>query len=308
MSEIERPYDFTEGFQRKILALAIRSDLLVRCPGVFQARFFGPPKTLSPRHRLARLIENFGKENRNQRPGNETTDELVRREALMLRPAEREAFEAEWQEVRNIEVPDPDYVMGRASEWARDVAFESALVQSAGILEATRKTGRQDFTEAKKLLDQAFLVGAAEGRGGIEYLEDHAGLWVDDITRRQVPTGLAQLDAALDGGPQFGEVMYVLAPPKGAKSSFLLNIALNASRLRKGVAFFSYEMRKEPVVQRLDRKLTQSTKQDLRENPGLVTTALAGMRAAGAGDLWVQEFYSRKQGVEEAARVIELRG
>ncbi len=307
---MNRPYDFGEGFQRKILALAIRSDLLVKAPNAFRAEFFGDQsKAQSPRYRLARIVEDFSKTTRNERPGTETMDELVRRESLRLKPAEREAFEAEWTIIRTIEVPDSEFVIGEVRSWAKDAALASAIMKAADLIEATRRAGRQDqLSEIRPMIDEAMLVGEQEGRAGMQYLRDeHVGIWVEDYTRRKITTGWRKLDLALDGGPQRSEVFYILAPPKGAKSSCLINLALNASRARKGVAFFSYEMRLEAVVRRMDRNLTRSTKRDLREGPELLSHAVRGMKAAGAGEIWVQEFSARKQGIEEAARIVERR-
>ena len=309
MSQQERQYEFTDDFQRKILALAIRSDLLVRAPDAFSAEFFGGSRLQSPRYRLGRIVQEFAKENRDERPGAATMDELVRRECLRLKPEERAVFEEEWKLVRAIEVPDVGFVLQEVRAWAKDAALSVALLRSAELLEAARRTGRQgQLTDIRGIVDEALQVGEPEDAGGVPYLgQDHTGIWIEDYRRTKVPTGWGRLDLALDGGPQRGEVFYFLAPPKGAKSTGLLNIALNASRIRKGVAFFSYEMRKEPLIRRMDRNVARATKHELRQAPERLQHAMAGMKAMAAGEIWVQEFLAKKQGVEEAARIIERR-
>jgi len=305
----ERAYDFTDDFQRKILALAIRSDLLVRAPGAFSAEFFGGSRIQSPRFRIGRIVEEFAKGGRNERPGTATMDELVRRECLRLKPEERAAFEEEWKLIRIIEVPDVEFVLQEVRAWAKDSALTVAIVRSADLLEGARRTGKQgQLSDIRGMIDDALQVGEPEGAGGVPYLgEDHIGIWIEDYARSKVPTGWGRLDQALDGGPQRGEVFYLLAPPKGAKSAGLLNIALNVSRLRRGVAFFTYEMRKEPLIRRMDRNVARATKHELRAEPERLKHAMAGMTAMAAGEIWIQEFSARKQGVEEAAKVIERR-
>lgn len=312
MTEDVRTYEFGEGFQRKILALAIRSDLLMKAPGAFQSQFFGvgaKVRSPSPRFRLARLVENFSEEHRQQRPGNETMDELVKREAKQLKPAERDALEQEWKEIRSLEVPDVDYVVGQVRYWAKDAAISRAVMAAADIVERARQTGRQeDFQSIRRMMDEAVRVGEPEALGSASFItDDHHHLWAEDHSRRKVKTSFKRLDTCLDGGPQFGECFYILAPPKGGKSAFLLNLALNVSRLRHGVAFFSYEMRTNPLIMRMDRNIAKATKYQLREDPEKVRKAVAGLRAAGAGDVWIQEFNAKKQGAEEGARIVERR-
>lgn len=305
-----KSYDFGESFQRKIIALAVRSDLMVRAPSAFRADFFGSKsKTQSPRRRLARIVEDFAKEYRNERPGNETMDELVREEAARLKPEERASLEEEWREVRSIEVPDPRHVVDRVRWWARDAALANAIMTAADVVESVRRSGRQDdLREVRKVIDEALRVGETEGRGGFAWVfDDHSSLWLQDFSRRKVPTGFGSLDWALDGGPMRGEVLYMLAPPKGGKTASLLNMAINASRKRKGVAFFSYEMRKENMAMRMDRTVSWSTKQELRADPTRSVRAIEGLRSAGAGEIWIQEFVARQHGVEEAARIVEAR-
>lgn len=310
MSESEiRPYDFADGFQRKILALAVRSNLLVKAPGAFQARFFGVSRLQSPRRRLAEIIEKFAEQNRNERPGVETMDELVRRESASLKPNEKEAFETEWLAIRTAEVTDPTFVIEEVRQWAKDSALTAAVVKAADLIETSRRIGKQDkLVDIRKMIDDALATGEPESESGLTLIAgSHSALWEEDHTRRKVSTGFRRFDVSLDGGPQFGEVMYMLAPPGGGKSASLLNLALNASRSRKGVAFFSYEMSKRALVMRMDRNITSATKGMLRERPSLVDWAVEGLVAGGAKEVWIQEFSARKHGVEEAVRIVERR-
>jgi len=66
-------------------------------------------------------------------------------------------------------------------------------------------------------------------------------------------------------------------------------------------------MRKEPLIRRMDRNVARATKHELRAEPERLKHAMAGMTAMAAGEIWIQEFSARKQGVEEAAKVIERR-
>lgn len=103
-----------------------------------------------------------------------------------------------------------------------------------------------------------------------------------------------------------GESFYFLAPPKGAKTSFQLAVALGASRHRHGVLFVSYEMRARRVLYRADRALTRATRRQLQENPTVLERTVQGYRAMGAGEVYVLESVPQQQGAcEEAARWVD---
>jgi len=309
-------YRFGEEFRRKILAQAIRGDLLRTSKDTFKAKFFSEgKKTFSPQQRLASLVEKFAKTNRGERPGVITMDELVKEEARRLGTNEAKALKREWRGVRSIKIPDPRYVTSKVREFAQEAALASAVMDAAELIDQARLSGDQvDATRIRSLIDSAMQVGQADSvRRG--YLLKDAAMrmvrWGEDDTRRRIPTGLKTLDGMLSGGPSFGEVFYVLAEPKGAKSCFLLNVALGAIRRRHSVAFFSYEMRWEKMLMRMDQNVSRMTKVDLKTGSGLskLERSMKGLTKAGVGEIVVQEFNSRQHGCAEAARVVEeLRG
>jgi len=118
-----------------------------------------------------------------------------------------------------------------------------------------------------------------------------------------VPTGFSALDRVLDGGPRRGEAFYFLAPPKGAKTSALVTVALGAVRRRFTALLVSYEMRARAILNRADRALTHSTKRELREDALRLERAVRGLRASGAGELYVFE-----TGPQQAGAIQEVSG
>ena len=105
------------------------------------------------------------------------------------------------------------------------------------ILEVSNRRIGGDFTPIKSIVLDAFgkIEQLYESRGGITGLA----------------TGFKDLDR-LTSGLQKSDVILVAARPSMGKTAFTLNIASNvAIREKKAVAFFSLEMSKEQLVQRM---------------------------------------------------------
>ena len=105
------------------------------------------------------------------------------------------------------------------------------------ILEVSNRRIGGDFTPIKSIVLDAFgkIEQIYESRGGITGLA----------------TGFKDLDR-LTSGLQKSDLILVAARPSMGKTAFTLNIASNvAIREKKAVAFFSLEMSKEQLVQRM---------------------------------------------------------
>ena len=105
------------------------------------------------------------------------------------------------------------------------------------ILEVSNRRIGGDFTPIKSIVLDAFgkIEQLYESRGGITGLA----------------TGFKDLDR-LTSGLQKSDLILVAARPSMGKTAFTLNIASNvAIREKKAVAFFSLEMSKEQLVQRM---------------------------------------------------------
>ena len=117
---------------------------------------------------------------------------------------------------------DPDAIIDKAGKMILEVA-------------SNRKTG--DFTPIKKIVIDTFsrIEGLYESKGGLTGL----------------PTGFKDLDK-LTAGLQPSDLILVAARPSMGKTAFTLNIAAHvAVKENKPVAFFSLEMSKEQLMQRL---------------------------------------------------------
>lgn len=105
------------------------------------------------------------------------------------------------------------------------------------ILDVSNRKLGQDFTPIKSIIFEAFdrIQGLYESKGGITGL----------------PSGFVDLDR-LTSGLQPSDLILIAARPSMGKTAFVLNIAEHvAVHEKQAVAFFSLEMSKEQLVQRM---------------------------------------------------------
>jgi len=116
-----------------------------------------------------------------------------------------------------------------------DVTLDSAEKMLFGI---SQKTLRDNFVAVKNMLPETFER--------IDRLHKNKG------ELRGIPTGFDDLDMML-GGLQKSDLVILAARPSMGKTSFALNIALNAAtdNNKKTVGIFSLEMSKDQLVDRL---------------------------------------------------------
>ena len=144
------------------------------------------------------------------------------------------------------------------------IVREKALLRR--LIEAATTIIQETYAqqgEVDELLDQAenriFQIAQTSERRGFVWIKEI--LWptfekIEQLQNNQssvtgVPTGFADLDE-LTAGFQSGDLVIVAARPSMGKTAFTLNIAQHAAiSAKKPVAFFSLEMSKESLVQRV---------------------------------------------------------
>lgn len=305
-------YPFGEAFQRKILALAVRG-FLPRMSRSFHPRFFRTALGEStPRSTIAQAIWRLVKQYSSQLPSEEVVEEELRVLTNNLGESKSEAIWAEFEAVKNQNTDDYEIVLGKLNDWAKTESLAQFLFEIAPLVQEARERGESiDLREIRRRLDRIaeIDVSATEDRSGFlvgDFVE-RAEAWVTPDFRPRIPTGFPSLDKALGGGPKTGECFYILAPPKGAKTCSLLNFAVNAARRGKGVAYFSYEMDYRDMLMRMDRNLSNATKQELNQSVKKLKRAIDGVRVATKkrGEIFVRQFVATKHGCTEAAHIVE---
>jgi replicative DNA helicase len=124
--------------------------------------------------------------------------------------------------------------MGYQEDEKIDITLDSA---EQLLFKVAQKTLKQGFIPIRTMLAETFER--------IDYLHKNKG------ELRGVPTGFDDLDFIL-GGFQKSDLVILAARPSMGKTSFALNIALNAAiNVNVPVAIFSLEMSKDQLVDRL---------------------------------------------------------
>ena len=148
----------------------------------------------------------------------------------------------------------------RLLEAAGDIA-KIANTEDADINEVIDRSESRLFsvterTDRKDMVSMRYAINDYVER--IEYLLEHRDEPIG------VPTGFMDLDKLL-GGLQRSDLVILAARPGMGKTSFVLNLALNAARFGDArIAVFSLEMSNEQLVQRLVSSETGINSQKLR--------------------------------------------
>jgi replicative DNA helicase len=153
---------------------------------------------------------------------------------------------------------------------AANIEYHARIVREKGVLrrlvEAATSIIQDTYEnqgEVDELLDVAeqkiFQIAQTHDRRGFIWIKEILWPTFEKIEQLQanssavtgVPTGFTDLDE-LTAGFQPGDLIIVAARPSMGKTAFTLNIAQHAAiSARKAVAFFSLEMSKEALVQRI---------------------------------------------------------
>jgi hypothetical protein len=299
--------NWSADFQRLVLAAAVKGDLLETLP--LDAELFASANERGPqppRQRIATAVAAYFAEYR-ARPPAAVYWQLVADAGQRLSPEERGELTRESEAVAETEVPaDQEYLRAKVREQAQLRAFERAVIQAADVVAA----GPSALPRAFEIMQRGMEpIGVAEDKR-VSYLaeaEARMEAWRrGDQMGERIATGFPALDEVLRGGPTKREVHYFLAPPKGGKTAALLTVAGAALRRRRGVYLATFEMQAMRMALRMDRHVSRRRAEELTDDLAALERAVAGLRASGASELYIDEFPPQMpNSVAEAARRIE---
>ncbi len=155
------------------------------------------------------------------------------------------------------EVINPEYI----EEHAKIIIEKFLYRKTIEICNKISKECYEEEKEAEKILDEAdamlFSIRSYKLKGGFVPLKDLLKPFFEELTHLmegrgvELPAGFHELDT-LTTGFHKGDFIVIASRPAMGKTSFALNITRNlAIEFKKPVGFFSIEMPKEQIVQRL---------------------------------------------------------
>lgn len=142
----------------------------------------------------------------------------------------------------------------------RKASLRRKMLQAASDIAQLAYDETGDVEEQLDRAEQTLLdIRGSRDQAALEPLPPLVARYYDEVQARYehqgellgVPTGFTDLDGLL-GGLQKSDLILAAGRPSSGKTSFLINIALNAAcTFRQRVAVFSLEMSKSQVVERL---------------------------------------------------------
>lgn len=295
---------WSDGLARQVIAEAVYGDLIKSLPGAFTPELFG--EASSPRARIAAVIAAYVEAN-GGRPPVSYLDTLIERAIEDRTDAEKEAIGNEWDMVLATEVAEnADPIYQEVREWIEFRRMEQTL------LDASESLGTDGPEAAREALSK-FQPVRAENEGRIlRFIGDVADrleAWrTGDIMGERIPTGFRVLDNETGGGPARKETWFFLAPPKGGKTTFLLNVAKEGMTRGKNVFLNTYEMQDVRMLYRLDQWVSKTGRQDLLTTDDRfgridrLEKTIQGLRASKAGEIFVK---TRRTGEKASVRMVE---
>lgn len=166
---------------------------------------------------------------------------------------------------------------------ALNVAHYARIVAETGyqrrVIAAAQKIAQIGYAVDEMTVDErqetiervVFDLAPVRAGEGLEPISVAVSQVYDDVDRRYkgqiaqgVKTGFARLDK-MTGGLQKSDLIIIAARPSMGKTALMLDIARNAAKMHhKSVAFFSLEMSKAQIVQRLIASQSDITTDKLR--------------------------------------------
>ena len=162
--------------------------------------------------------------------------------------------------------------------------------------------GGGDFTKTIQLIDRSKRVGVVDESLG-STLDDASADELEELSKlEKLPTGVAELDHVLRGGPRCGCFAMWLGGTGDGKSIGLTHVSGSAMRLHKNVAYATLEVGSPDTTARLLANLLGWTIDECLEHPRM---AMRAARDLDIGRFHVKEFTAQVTKVPDIAAWVD---
>ena len=150
-----------------------------------------------------------------------------------------------------------DWLLSEFETFSRHKALESAILQSADLLE------KGEYGPVEDLVKKAVQIGLQKDLGTDYFKDPRARLESIKSSNGQVSTGWAAIDKKLFGGFNRGELNIFAGGSGAGKSLFLANIGVNMAEKGMNVMYLTLELAESLVSMRIDSMLTGISTRDI---------------------------------------------
>jgi len=303
--EVEK-YDFDEDFQRKILALAVRSTPFNRSvEGLVRPEYFENAMSAT----LTSIAVDFFNAYKVS-PTRSTFLELIKQaiNKKVIRADMKEELGRSIVAIYKEDITDGDYVADRVADFARHQAMLVAALEYVTLID------KREFDKAADVVRKASEVGKQSDIAAYDYFEESVNrkderlaVLAGTVVRRGISTGIPALDKELfHKGWGRKELTVFMAGPKKGKSTALADFSKFASLGGYNVLYVTLEVSAKITSDRLDANLADIIISEVASSPSEVYAKLKAVEASGKlGRFIIEERPSGTMTPNELNRIIQ---
>jgi len=254
-------YNFSDDFQDAILACLIRHpDKFWRFGEIIKPEYFNGSAAVEVVFRLKDHVAKYG-----TYPNFTTLGNYVYVKTERKSPERAQELIEYVQKLAQVDCADVDTILDLSLKFAK----ERAIFDGLRKIHLAQQEGKEDTVDAVKVMEEAMNIGFDYEEMGIELRRDLEKI-IDKMTNinHGIHTGYREFDKLWKTGWAAGHLIVLLAPPKGYKTTFAVNLALNMASSRAinaDVLYYACEIKQEEAAMRAIYNLTGETEATLWE-------------------------------------------
>lgn len=294
-----------KNFEDKVLAALIRSNefAAVASPHLRPAYFDGPMS-----HNLAKIAADYFLKYGSVVSPLAMIDGIKELEAKkVVSTKELPVYAEEIKRLKSVDLKDQPYVLEKLIDFVKEREYRKAIENAV-----TKGLPKGDFKSIEQEFARIASISTSIDRGSSGYWGEKN---IEGRTKRReeelelalkggivgVSTGIKRLDDVFPKGGFYRKELYVImAPPKAGKTMALSWFANAASMQGKTVAYFSCEVSREILEDRLDALNSEVKIRELGAHIPKVHKALEGKRPKG--EIYIFEYPTKTLTAREIER------
>lgn len=182
---------------------------------------------------------------------------------------------------------EEEYITDKIGSFIRTQSVKKALMDSVQLAKDS------EWDEIVGMMQDAVMSGVNLEDQGYDYLGEIIERVEDRATHRaarRIPTGIPDLDALSYGGIKNGQMGMVVGGTGRGKSIFLQWLARTALLLNKKVVYFTFELGKLDIADRMDSMFSQVKPQELNDYQQQVIEEITKLKETYGKSLIIQHY------------------